>query len=179
MLAEVNGITVDADAASVTNIRDLQGDYVRFFLKFKAVIEGTQVFATDVSAVDTTEDVVGTLLSFECQFRTKNIGKAIDQGHVQWNAVIGDLPHIYAKLSPFKLVLFIDPRWITTSTGISQFTSGTVKFAGIAIINKVDVSSRTIIGSPLLLGHPKWGSASGEKASVEQEKVLGRISDPR
>jgi type I restriction enzyme, S subunit len=113
------------------------------------------------------ERLVGATLSFSALFRTKNgakLWKARDKHQVL--TFSGDLvrePHIYRKLGSLKLVMMIDPRWITSSTAFGQFSSGQQRFAGLSIVNRVEKG--LMFASPLILGTPKgpWDEMFGSE----------------
>ena len=68
----------------------------------------------------------------------------------------GDLaqdPQIYKQCGSAKLVMMIDPRWVTSNTAFVQFASRQQRFAGLCIVNRVEKG--LIIASPLVLGTPK------------------------
>ena len=99
----------------------------------------------------------GTFCSFEGVFRTKNSSSIIKIINEE-DSLKGDInkdPLIYRKYSDFKLVLSIDPKWITASTAISNFCSGSVSFAGICCIKRIDSSNRIVYASPYVIGTPK------------------------
>lgn len=72
----------------------------------------------------------------------------------------GDLskdPHIYAKTGAFKLVIYIDPNWITTSTAFTLFkpSSGQSTFSGLGRITNVDYEDRVITATAWVVGLPR------------------------
>jgi hypothetical protein len=92
----------------------------------------------------------------------------------------GDLskdPHIYVAGSTFKLVLNVDPTWITTSTAFGLFrpSSGQSTFSGLARINNVDYESATMFGTPWVIG---LGPSLFDRLSQENPiKIADRINE--
>lgn len=96
-------------------------------------------------------------MSFSAVFRTKN-GSRLSKALHKRKALTfsGDLeqdPHIYKKCGSGKLVMMIDPRWVTSQTAFYQFSSGQQRLAGLCIVNRVEKG--LIFASPLFLGTAK------------------------
>jgi hypothetical protein len=103
------------------------------------------------------EAYIGAAISFDqLRFRTKNV--PIDDRRKSQKAIFtGDLskdPHIYANSSAFKLVLYVDATWITTTTAFCLFkpSSGQSTFSGLARINNVDYETSTMFATPWVVG---------------------------
>lgn len=58
---------------------------------------------------------------------------------------------IYACVSDWKIVGFIDPRWITTWTALCSLRSGRVALSGVLHVSRIDPDARKIYASPLFL----------------------------
>jgi hypothetical protein len=126
---------------------------------FKGLLQRVELKAISLeSAVTSTIDLRGAVVSFDREFRTKNVH--MPRTHAEYaTAVTGDLsrdPHIYAKVGKCRVVLKIDPRWITTSTAFCEFrpSSGKNKFAGLGVVQSVSNSRDEMIISPLVIGLP-------------------------
>ena len=122
------------------------------------LVNKLQVDAVPIEkVVRTDKDLVGATLSFSALFRTKN-GSKLYKARDKRKALVfsGDVaqdPHIYKKCGSAKLVMMIDPRWITSQTAFGQFASGQQRFAGLCIVNRDEKG--LILASPLFLGTPK------------------------
>lgn len=156
MLAEHQGIAIDdAFVCLVKDIRGLEGNYLSFLRSIKPVIESLHPNTTPLEHLSLDESSVGRLASFNGRFYTKNLSKALAGN---WPGFCGDLnkdPHIYFKHRDFKVVLPIDPKWLTTATASVHLSSGQGVFTGICIVNSSLAEDGVVYGSPLLIGHPK------------------------
>lgn len=100
----------------------------------------------------------GMYVSFDRRFRTKNIYMP-DSLSGYKTTFKGDLkrdPHIYTKIGDYKVIAYIDKRWVTTSTAFCQFrpSSGQNDFAGIAFVNSVDITTKIVNITPYVVGMP-------------------------
>jgi hypothetical protein len=105
------------------------------------------------AALEFGEKAIGARISFEEPFRTKNMTGAEKQR--QGFELSGDLekdPYIYVKVDDRKVVLPLDPRWVTTSTAFVHFTSGIASLAGVGLLRAIDAELAII--SPLVVGSP-------------------------
>jgi hypothetical protein len=120
---------------------------------FNQAIDKIDVHAVQLSSLHHFDQhAVGKLIAFSENFRTKNCGRYRDNPA---SAPVGDLkqgPQIYLKISDWRLVMLIDPRWITTVTAHVDFESGRHQFAGIAMIKNVDDSKKLAVATPYFLG---------------------------
>jgi hypothetical protein len=88
------------------------------------------------TVVQTVQDPVGMLVSFEGRFRTKNGPKfraypaQVDMTNLK------TAPHIYAKEAGLKFVLPYDPRFLTSNTAVAEFSSGQMNVGGFALIKR-------------------------------------------
>lgn len=103
---------------------------------------------------------IGILCSFNERFRTKGVPgpDELARGYSLSGNASKD-PHIYRKYNGQKLLLPIDPKWITTSTAFGEFTptGGAGNFAGLCRIKNVDDKSNTVYATPIVIGIP-WVS---------------------
>lgn len=100
----------------------------------------------------------GLIVSFDRDFRTKNIVMPNNLDGYR-RAVQGNImtdPQIYTKLVDYKVILVIDPRWVTTTTAFVQFrpSGGKGKFAGVGIVNSCDPETNVLSITPLIIGLP-------------------------
>jgi HNH endonuclease len=98
----------------------------------------------------------GLCVSFDRKFRTKNIifPESITEYKTKFKGDLKTDPHIYTKMDGYKVVTFIDKRWITTTTAFCHFrpSSGQNDFAGLAFVNSVDERAKIISLSPYVIG---------------------------
>ncbi|MBY7998121.1 HNH endonuclease [Vibrio fluvialis] len=126
---------------------------------FSKLLSAVELKAVPIETAITQPDCMrGTYVSFDCRFRTKNI--SMPDSPSGYNTVFrGDLksdPHIYTKIGDYKVIAYIDRRWITTTTAFCQFrpSSGQNDFAGIAFVNSVDTVAKTVSITPYVIGMP-------------------------
>lgn len=128
---------------------------------FHVVLPQLTFSAVSILEMKLHEGFVGASIKFERQrFRTKNIPMTMTDKVAQKINFTGDLAkdsHIYVSLSEFRLVLYIDPKWITTSTAFTLFrpSGGQSVFSGVGIVTSVDYEARVITATPWALGVPE------------------------
>ena len=97
------------------------------------------------------DDPTGVIVRFEGTFRTKNgVSRAGRSKEIDFSD-IGKAPHIYQKSAGRRLVLPYNPRFLTTSTAGSEFTSGTIRAGGFGHVKSSRGSD--LIVTPLYIGH--------------------------
>lgn len=125
---------------------------------FQAVLSRLSFDAVPISNVRLHEGFIGLPIAFERQrLRTKNVPMIVNAPAASSANFTGNLakdPHIYAQIAEFRVVLFIDPRWITTSTAFTLFrpSSGQSTFTGLGIITGVDYDAGILTVTPWALG---------------------------
>lgn len=123
---------------------------------FNALLQHIEIKAIPLSSIVDIEGSSGAIVSFNQEFRTKNI-KMPEPGKSYETVFSGDLskdPHVYCTHNDFKVVMNIDRRWVTTSTAFCQFRGGRKKFAGLGVINAVNLTAKTINVTPYVIGMP-------------------------
>jgi hypothetical protein len=144
---------------NITALHELGGALGGLMLGFDNLLMQVELRAVDLAvAVGLLENARGMLVSFDRDFRTKNI-RMPESPAEYLRAVTGNLakdPHIYTDVAGMRVVMRIDPRWITTTTAFSEFrpSSGKNKFAGLGIINSVDIDQRMVNVTPYVIGLP-------------------------
>jgi hypothetical protein len=123
-------------------------------LAFERVFSSWRAQALPLSVIEEFGgQAVGSRVAFEASFFTKGMTGAekMKPGY----ELTGDLekdPRIYRKQGGRRLVLPLDPRWVTASTAFHDFTSGRGKFAGLGLLKRVTATQAVI--SPLVVGKP-------------------------
>ncbi len=159
ILAAMQGRKIEVPLREDQTLHSLGWKLNQVLLEFSQVIEDIKIDAVDLPAefVNPDEGLVGITFSFNGRFRTKNLRNyKLDRVY----ELSGDLnrdPHIYKQLGAWKLVLPIDPKWVTTSTAWGEFmpSSGQRNFAGLCLVKNVDGQRQQIFATPLLIGFPK------------------------
>lgn len=98
----------------------------------------------------------GSLIYFSERYYAKNVPalNVAMAGSVLTGRIEKD-PHIHFKWAGNKIILPIDPRWITTSTAFGDFCHqgcSSAILSGIFQAKYFDRSKAFLVGSPLLLG---------------------------
>lgn len=159
--AAIEGFDIRRDGIDKNaTLRSLGFELNNLMLAYRRSLEAMQIDAVAANTVDFAhEGYVGRLLSFDrLRFRTKNLPlyrpkKADDF------TFTGDLkkdPHIYHQFESWRLVININPRWITTDTayGLFRASGGASTLSGFVRLSQVDYESRTMVATGLALGLP-------------------------
>ena len=96
------------------------------------------------------KDLVGARVTFDHLFRTKNWSK-YDKG-VGLTGNLARDPHIYTNVGSLRVVMPLEPSWVTTTTGTVMFTSGSVRLSGVGVLRELD--ERRALVSPVVLAPP-------------------------
>jgi hypothetical protein len=105
------------------------------------------------------DDAVGSRVSFEETFRTKNMtGSEKQQPDFHLSGELEKDPHLYVKNGDRTIYLPLDPRWVTTATAFVTFTSGIASLAGVGVVRAISEDSAII--SPLVIGGPPLSPAA-------------------
>ena len=105
------------------------------------------------------EAIIGATLTFEGAFRTRNLPTIDDirKGKFSMCGLLTQDPQIYRRAQEARLVLPIDPKWITSTTGFAEFrpSGGKGRFAGACTVAQVDLVAKTVVATPLFIGIPR------------------------
>ena len=156
MLAQHLGEPIHSPAFSdVVDLRKLGGNILPFLQAYGPAIDRLHPNAIPLESLPIEERAIGSISSFTRRFRTKNVGKSLDRAWKGFTGTLSKDPHIYTEHDGYRFVLPIDPCWLTTSTAGVHLSSGQGTFAGLFCVNSVDHDNKHVLGSPLVLGHPK------------------------
>ena len=105
---------------------------------------------SDLSKVD-----IGQNIEFTETFRTKNMPapNVVCNGGYDLTGSLNHDPYIYLYKNGKKLLLTLDPTWMTTATSFVNFSSGRVAVSGVATVKQIEDCA--IIATPYFLGIPK------------------------
>jgi hypothetical protein len=121
------------------------------------------------------EAYLGKIVRFDRErFRTKNMPLYRPSGDaVRFTGDEDFDPHIYRRTDAWKLVINIDPRWITTSTAYSMFrpSGGASVFSGFARITHVNYENSTMTATALAIGVPS--------GPTDLQSIVRNISNAR
>lgn len=158
VLAALTGRSIDLSGyGQIVALHELGWDLNGLMLGFKSLLQQVDLKAIPLEkALELGPASRGALVSFDTQFRTKNIDMPETiEGYrtaVRGNPDID--PQIYAKFGARRVTLFVDPRWITTTTAFVHFrpSGGRGTFAGLGLLNSIDAERANI--TPLVIGLP-------------------------
>ncbi|EGQ9318293.1 HNH endonuclease [Vibrio parahaemolyticus] len=160
MLSSRLGYEVDLDEyGKFETLYSLRWSLNKLMRQFLSTLNKINVNTLDFSSVNYPDiRLVGATCSISDSFRTKNV-PMIGRDDKDPVTFCGDLkkdPHIYKKYPNFKLVMRIQPSWITTSTAFLAFrpSGGVSTFSGLITVSEVDVENSVIYAIPLVLGLP-------------------------
>ncbi|MBW8319241.1 MAG: hypothetical protein K0M49_01520 [Arenimonas sp.] len=153
MYASVQSIALpEFDLNGAETIRQLGINAGRLMAQYTSVLNVEELY----SNVLTDETSIGEISEGdywfvnEVLFRTKRIG-GYENLPDAWR---NDESVIYRDFGSWRLICLIDPRWITTTTTLVGFQSGSYKLAGLLHINRIEPERGRVIASPLFLGSP-------------------------
>lgn len=135
-------------------------DLNKLMRQFSSLLNKLSLHALDFEKVVNFPDdrLIGATCHISNKFRTRNVPllKRTDVDDVEFSGNLASDPHIYRSYKNFKLVLRIQPRWITTTTAFMCFrpTGGSGLFSGLFLVTEVDIEGGFIYASPLVLGLP-------------------------
>jgi hypothetical protein len=126
----------------------------------ETVLGAIEPLAIPLDEIKTFATVVqGSFVAFNRGVRTKGIPWDVRAARAM-NLTGRSLedPHVYFNHGNFRVLLPIDPRFITTATAFSAFTSGSTMMAGLFQVKERGGRAKRrgiILGSPLVLGLQK------------------------
>ncbi len=104
------------------------------------------------------EGAIGTTFSFSRSFRTRGVlgPDELAKGKFTLKGDVSKDPQIYATHKGVRVVLPIDPRWVTTLTAFVDLRppGGIGYFTGLFTLKQVAVAYSIAIGTPIVIGTP-------------------------
>jgi hypothetical protein len=137
----------------LTSFRDADGAHVLHAMAmFDRLFKEWDMKAIDVGAFEDVERVpIGARLGFRGNFRTKNLAGR-DPSNVTITGDLGQDPHVYLRAGRRKIVVPIDPRWITSMSALIEFSSGRVFLGGLGVLRSLTEERATV--AAIALGLP-------------------------
>lgn len=159
IVAAMNNRIVNLPLTENQTLHSLGWELNRVMLEFSRLLNEITVAAVELpSSLDSPDErIAGITFSFSTRFRTKNMPRgSMDDVH-PLTGDIGRDPHIYKRFGEWKLILAIDPRWITTTTAWGEFmpSGGHRAFAGLCTVKGLEKRKKEIYATPLIIGFPK------------------------
>lgn len=159
--AELHGLAVDLrHYKEEQTLHSLGWELNHVMSSFRAVLARLSLDAIPLQNAILHESLIGMPVAFDRQrFRTRNVPMDLN-GTAASCKFSGDLakdPHIYAQLDAVRVVLYIDSRWITTSTAFTLFrpSSGQTNFSGLGRVTSVDYELGIVTVTPWVIGLPQ------------------------
>lgn len=141
----------------IVALHELGWELNGLMMGFKELLKQVELKAiTLAQAITLGSEARGAVVSFNQQFRTKNIDMPESpEGYMK--AVRGDPakdPQIYTKIGPRRITFIVNPRWVTTTTAFVQFrpSGGRGDFAGVGLVNAINDDGLSV--TPLVIGLP-------------------------
>lgn len=157
-LSAINGIQFDNSLIDIKYLNLLGLELNKIVLKVIDLIRVIKPKALSIDKIYSLDPgLTGLTISFSDNFRTKNMQypQEFENTGFVFKGKLFEDPLIYKKYNNFKLVLTLNPRWVTYSTAYGEFLSGWARVSGICIVKKVDIDKKLVIASPLILGIPR------------------------
>lgn len=155
IIAAFNGIVMDFDFMKRFKCLHKIGFQLNaIMMQIKDALQNMVIHAIPLPA-DLSEIDVGQNIEFTETFRTKNMPppNVVCNGKYNLKGSLDHDPYIYLSKNGMKLILTLDPTWMTTATSFVNFSSGRVIASGVATVKQIE--DRTIIATPYFLGTPK------------------------
>lgn len=160
--AELNGFKVPTgQPPSDVALNDMGWDLNRVMAAYKSTLENLSIKSVAVKRVEFAHSgYIGQLVRFDrMEFRTRNVPQETPKPgrNPKFSGDLDKDPHIYRQFADWKLVLNINPRWITTDTAFGLFrpSGGRSTFTGFARITAVDLETGVMTATALAVGVPK------------------------
>jgi hypothetical protein len=159
LLSSVQGISLDlSQYGRINGLHELGWELNGLMAGFAKLLQAVQLKAVPLNSAIREDDVRGMVVSFNHEFRTKNI-RMPQPGESFETSFTGDPqrdPHVYCKIQGYKVVANVDRRWITTTTVFCHFrpSNGRNTFAGLGFINGFDAQARVLSVTPYVMGMP-------------------------
>jgi hypothetical protein len=158
--AALCGYQIDHDLVGPgTHLSELGYNLNRLMGQYRRVLDKLPLEAHPANRIDFAHDgYIGKIISFErLRFRNKNVPLYRPVGLT--TLFTGDLeldPHIYHKFANWRLVVNVDPQWITTSTAYTlvRSTGAGSLFSGFVRVSGIDLESNTMYATGLAIGLP-------------------------
>jgi hypothetical protein len=153
----------DLDLSCIQGVPLLQGtglEMTQALMQFEQVLEKIQIKALSAEKQELLDPAMtGVTLSFDGTFRTRNVPPPHEILSAKF-ALRGNVtqdPHIYRVLRGVRLILPLDPKWITSTTGFVKFrpSGGQSASAGACTVTHIDQATKVVIGTPLFIGIPR------------------------
>jgi hypothetical protein len=178
--AEMHGYRVDlSHHRENQTLHSLGWDLNHLMSAFQAILARLYVDAVSLQDAFFHDSMIEAALSFDRQrFRTKNVPMDGLVGASKAQKFTGNLandPHIYCQRGSFKIVIFVDPRWITTSTAFTLFrsSSGQSVFSGLGRITGVDYEAGIVTVTPWVIGVPRGPFEEEARTSAASASTTG------
>lgn len=156
IITAYNGIEVDFDFMDHFQCLHKIGFRLNsIMLRIKDILQSLAVYSIPLPA-DLSKVEIGQTIEFTEKFRTKNMPSpniVCDEKYALKGSLKDD-PYIYFSKNGKRLILTLDPKWMTTSTSFADFSCRWIITSGLAMIKQID-NSGNIIATPYFLGIPK------------------------
>ena len=122
--------------------------------RVKDIVQKLNVHSTPLPS-NLLELKIGQTIDFSEKFRTKNMPliEQVNRSDYCLKGTLKDDPHISLTKNGKKLILTLDPLWMTTTTSFVDFSNGWVTVSGLATVKQIE--NDCVMATPYLLGTPK------------------------
>lgn len=118
-------------------------------LAFKDIVKTIKPKTLSPSNLQFDEIRHGSLIEFSDRFNSKNSRQLREDTYNSDNP-----PHLWKKIGDYKLIMNLNPRWVTTYTACTSL-SRNAEFAGICLVKQIDLEQKIIYATPLFIGIPR------------------------
>lgn len=159
ILSEILGYKIDTKYfENLPSLNSLGGEISGVLREFTNLLNNINPKSINLKDIEpTSDDYIGLTVSFNRRFYTKNVPGYDNFVNGKYK-IVGNHnldPQIHSKVNDYKVILNIDPRWLTTVTSFVNMRSGNGKFAGLCTIKDIYHEEKVIVATPIIIGVPK------------------------
>ncbi|TVX83712.1 hypothetical protein FQP34_00200 [Peribacillus simplex] len=133
----------------INKLSDLGIELATIILAFKKLVNTIKPVTQSFTNLKFNEIKQDYLIEFSDRFNSKNSRQLRENTYK-----LGDEPHLWKKYGDYKVVMNMNPKWVTTDTACSSL-SRNAEFAGLCLVKQIDSEQSTIYATPLLIGIPR------------------------
>jgi hypothetical protein len=157
LFAARHGYKVNCSLKEDQSLHSLGLEVNHLLIDFSDLLEKTQLYTRELPALNSPDgNLIGCNFRFDDRFRTKNMPSLKPHGaHANLSTDdVKHIPHIYKKIGEWKLIIILEPKWVTTSHAHVMFTplGGHRRFEGLCKIETLDFEVKCIYATPIVLG---------------------------
>ncbi|MGE7649202.1 hypothetical protein ACQKM1_15660 [Peribacillus frigoritolerans] len=133
----------------ISRLSDLGIELGAVLLAFKDIVEIIKPKTLSFSKLRFDEIKHYSLIEFSDRFNSKN-SRQLREGTYNFD----NAPHLWKIYDDYKVIMNLNPRWVTTDTASSSLSRNT-EFAGLCLVKQIDKEQKIVYATPLFIGIPR------------------------